>query len=98
MEPKWSPGSIWREMGPGKQKKRPRAIGANPFWMSCLMFLTSFAMQIFKVFSEGLFFDPQATFERPRSPKESRKGDKIEAKANLEALSGSVKSMAGAVF
>ena len=48
-------------------------------------------MQIFKVFLEGLFFDPRATFGRPRSRKGSRKGAKMEAKAGLEALAGKCK-------
>ena len=48
-------------------------------------------MQIFKVFLEGLFFDLQATFGRPRSRKERRKGAKMEAKAGLEALAGKCK-------
>ena len=48
-------------------------------------------MHIFKVFWDGLFFEPETTFERPRSPKESRKGAKMEAQATLEALSGKCK-------
>ena len=34
------------------------------------------------------FFEPETTFVRPRSPKESRKDAKMEAQATLEALSG----------
>ena len=48
-------------------------------------------MHFFKVFSEGLFFDPQAIFERPRSRKGSQKGAKMEAEATLKAISGMCK-------
>ena len=84
-------GSYLERNGSGEAKKGAQARIVQPIFEVIFEILEHLLQCIFGKFFGMVFFSNRRRFLSPRSPKVSRKGAKMEARATLETLSGKCK-------